>query len=1025
MENRLTRIFKIAVALCAILVLGMLTGFATTVNAEEPLSNPMVIATEKDILYTFTPQGCIVDNDQIIPHTGDYIITGEANVDIAFTSDEGEPITYNVVFHSWQAVAQDWYGIFSVEYGVTLNVTLYGKSVLKGFNHPGISVGEKYEGAEPPVVNFTLTENSRITVGCQYYGTEKCVADEVTVTINSEAISSRDMNGAWRDNDEIVFSRGTDKSHNSKYSYLDENNCQLVCDDCDLLSGVIKNHQYALLALDREHADYDAKHELICKLCGHVSKTESHSFRYSVAEDGHIAFCNECEYRSTEQSHSLNDLGCEVCGEEFIASIEQNGETKKYLTLSGIMAALKEKGGTLTLLRNINSPFGNVIMAKNADITIDLAGFNLGNIAIECEATYKVTMINSSSEKTGEWYCDDWNPSGIKGELLICGVTANTVRIIADYGGQITLENVVCKGKTTLGVWEGSGARLVNVTVEKELLIGTTLEDAENITIESGSFNKIATENNVPVVLLLADGYAYSANGALLDGSKNELSGITAIVEHTEHTEGAYHWEAEFHWQGCECGYSPTEPEKELHTIDDEKNCPTCSAEIVAVVSGNGTSYFTSLESAFNKAQELKTAEIELIRDAELREYKIEADCYIKLDLHGYKLQLTQNRITVYGSLVITDESEGAHGMLASRGDISYALEIRNGGSLTVINGEIFGLIYTALYSEQEATVTINGGRFTGTEKFRLSSGTIIEINGGVFECEDSVFNLGFGENIKLTINGGVFKNSTIFDIDDISEFSFDSFMGTDMECQIVLIDENGTAVTVADVTRYYDGTIVAVHEKATIQPAQDCHYYSCLDCKQTKALRLEHTVKYEATEDKGQHKMECAICKTDMGTEEHTGGIATCQKQASCQHCGEAYGEYNTAVHTTFRTKIVPNGDKHNKVNACCGTVIKVLDHTYDNDCDTECNDCQATRAITHKYDNACDSECNVCKASREVNHVYGKDGRCISCGAEGGEAEGGMGAGAIAAIVIGTAIVLGGGAFLFIWFVLRKKYL
>ena len=66
---------------------------------------------------------------------------------------------------------------------------------------------------------------------------------------------------------------------------------------------------------------------------------------------------------------------------------------------------------------------------------------------------------------------------------------------------------------------------------------------------------------------------------------------------------------------------------------------------------------------------------------------------------------------------------------------------------------------------------------------------------------------------------------------------------------------------------------------------------------------------------------------------------------------------------------------------------------HTYDNDCDADCNECGETRTPTdHTYDNDCDADCNECGGRREVEHnfrvveveatcsEYGK--RCYTCG-------------------------------------------
>ena len=56
--------------------------------------------------------------------------------------------------------------------------------------------------------------------------------------------------------------------------------------------------------------------------------------------------------------------------------------------------------------------------------------------------------------------------------------------------------------------------------------------------------------------------------------------------------------------------------------------------------------------------------------------------------------------------------------------------------------------------------------------------------------------------------------------------------------------------------------------------------------------------------------------------------------------------------------------------------------EHTYDNACDTDCNECGTTRTTEHTYDNACDTDCNICGVTRETEHTYA-DGVCSVCGA------------------------------------------
>lgn len=64
---------------------------------------------------------------------------------------------------------------------------------------------------------------------------------------------------------------------------------------------------------------------------------------------------------------------------------------------------------------------------------------------------------------------------------------------------------------------------------------------------------------------------------------------------------------------------------------------------------------------------------------------------------------------------------------------------------------------------------------------------------------------------------------------------------------------------------------------------------------------------------------------------------------------------------------------------------------HSYDNQCDTECNMCSLVRTTEHKYTNSCDAECDYCGATREIIHNFAaatctKPETCKVCGAVNG---------------------------------------
>ena len=118
--------------------------------------------------------------------------------------------------------------------------------------------------------------------------------------------------------------------------------------------------------------------------------------------------------------------------------------------------------------------------------------------------------------------------------------------------------------------------------------------------------------------------------------------------------------------------------------------------------------------------------------------------------------------------------------------------------------------------------------------------------------------------------------------------------------------------------------------------------------------------------------------------------------------------------------------------------------DHAYDHGCDTTCNICNVVREVApHAYDNVCDDTCNTCLLrTRQTAHTYGEwvvtiePGRkthgeetryCTGCAivseARLIEPLGGIGTGAIVAIVVSSVAVVGGGGFSVWWFILRKK--
>ena len=86
MENRLNRFIKVAIALFAVLLLGVIGGFVTTVSAEE-IDDTMLVETTVKKTYIFYPNGYTVDDGDLIEFTGTYILTGSASHNVTFVGN--------------------------------------------------------------------------------------------------------------------------------------------------------------------------------------------------------------------------------------------------------------------------------------------------------------------------------------------------------------------------------------------------------------------------------------------------------------------------------------------------------------------------------------------------------------------------------------------------------------------------------------------------------------------------------------------------------------------------------------------------------------------------------------------------------------------------------------------------------------------------------------------------------------------------------------------------------------------------
>ena len=176
------------------------------------------------------------------------------------------------------------------------------------------------------------------------------------------------------------------------------------------------------------------------------------------------------------------------------------------------------------------------------------------------------------------------------------------------------------------------------------------------------------------------------------------------------------------------------------------------------------------------------------------------------------------------------------------------------------------------------------------------------------------------------------------------------------------------------------------------------------------------------------------------------------CTTPVHCVFCGEVVVEgaesHTAVVIPAVETTCSKAGSTEGSKCSVCGTILVApeevakLDHTYDNTCDVDCNECGASRTPgDHEYDNNCDELCNICGGKRRtLGHVFGEwtvskeatkkeEGQeyraCIHCNEIEirSIAKLPSNGGTVAIIVSSSVVGVGGAGFAGYWFIFRKR--
>lgn len=223
------------------------------------------------------------------------------------------------------------------------------------------------------------------------------------------------------------------------------------------------------------------------------------------------------------------DNRCSQCRAEVAASVELNGSTGYYLSLSEALALARTdayRGCTLTVLRSSTDPIsvnsgsftltaaqgvmlgGKVTLAKNAAVTLSGGSYTssasiFGPNRIEGGTFYGAVALQDGSSVSG-------------GSFLGAITISDTVTVTGGtFTGDVTIDNggkLVASAGTfgSVNVQSGGGGALTG-----------------------GHFGEITQIDGSPCAALLAEGYAYS-DGGIINGYVPIVGGVD-VVPHAQH----------------------------------------------------------------------------------------------------------------------------------------------------------------------------------------------------------------------------------------------------------------------------------------------------------------------------------------------------------------------------------------------------------------------------------------------------------------------------------------------------------
>ena len=707
-------------------------------------------------------------------------------------------------------------------------------------------------------------------------------------------------------------------------------------------------------------------HWTMCDYCSMRGEVEICSGGEATCDSG--AVCEICKTEYTDAiNHSYDENGaCEFCDKLALAEVN-DGINSWYFdsVYEAFYKASQLEIATIIMHGNhFNDSYAEIYIYRG-NITLDLNGYGVNLYSLEINGGI-LKITDNSKNKNGFFNVyDDIRVYG--GELIFNG--GNYVYISVDLDGDYDELKVTVNGgqfeefylesdyNDYFMAFEINGGTFESLTVY--------IYDYLDLIIRGGEFGYVYISGSYADYI--GSYFAYDCIIAITETAERVHFGeyeygyynyFKVIHDDSALENALVSFDSDYHWLACDCGKISGVKEEhkgESAACGDYAVCEVCSAEY-GLPGGHDYDDERVCENCGHEAN----GNIKVVIDG-IVEYTDSIELAFEVSYYSDNVLVTLlDDVSVYEDEIVVYKSK------------NFTLDL-NGYTLYA-----YGIyVYDANLTIVDSSENKSGALYT--DQIDIYAGKLV-IKSGKFDNLYVMLDDELGR-ADLVIEGGSFKSLNVADSSrmiakalSVGNMRPEIYIENDVNMNVTISGGKFKSLTFVIYTalnvsltggEYQDG--IAVMDRSGngygLIDLLDADCYGFYTDNGDKAEKLSkkvmllgsfkvlHVDSYELKIDENTHYYEC-LCGDVKDVEEH---IYDNDCDADCNVC---------------EAERVP------------------AEHIYDNDCDANCNVCEDERVpAEHIYDNACDTTCNVCSDEREVeDHVYDNacDVICNVCGDE-----------------------------------------